>query len=110
MVSQYAYSTANAGLRKHLESQHPKSFRQCVNFEALLAKGGLSPDQGTLDGHVEKLLPKLPFSCERLTAALVKLVAACDLVSEALSNLMIFLLSNIVFVTVICSCRTTRVY
>ncbi|KIJ35444.1 hypothetical protein M422DRAFT_262406 [Sphaerobolus stellatus SS14] len=35
--------------------------------------------QPTLDGHLVKIPPKIPFSPERLSGALVKLISACDL-------------------------------
>ncbi|KIJ50110.1 hypothetical protein M422DRAFT_44546 [Sphaerobolus stellatus SS14] len=78
-VATYAYSTGNSGLKHHLQTRHPRAFKQCLEIETSLGQGGLLGKQGTLDGHVVKTAPKLPFSRERLTGALVKLISACDL-------------------------------
>ncbi|KIJ47619.1 hypothetical protein M422DRAFT_45652 [Sphaerobolus stellatus SS14] len=78
-VATYAYSTGNSGLKHHLQTRHPRAFKQCVEIETSLGHGSLLGKQGTLDGHVVKMAPKIPFSRERLTGALVKLISACDL-------------------------------
>ncbi|KIJ46187.1 hypothetical protein M422DRAFT_46245 [Sphaerobolus stellatus SS14] len=78
-VATYAPTMGNSGLKRHLKNQHPHAFKQCLNIEAGLGQTVSLSSQPTLDGHLVKIPPKIPFLPERLSGALVKLISACDL-------------------------------
>jgi hypothetical protein len=88
-IAQYGQNTGNNALVNHLK-HHPRSWKQ---YEDILLgpEGELGKQfQSTLDGHVQKGAAKVPFSPERLTLAILKLIAACDLVC----NLHYFMLTT----------------
>ncbi|KIJ31094.1 hypothetical protein M422DRAFT_783857 [Sphaerobolus stellatus SS14] len=78
-VAEYAQTTSNDILRRHLKNCHPKAYQQMLDIQVFLDTGTQPDSQKTLDGHLQKIASKIPFSAERLAKALVKLIAACDL-------------------------------
>ncbi|KAF8475449.1 hypothetical protein JB92DRAFT_3102509 [Gautieria morchelliformis] len=80
-VSEYVAKTGDTALVNHLK-KHPRAWGQYQEILLGPGKVTLQKIQGLLDAHIEKIVPKVTFSSEQLRVAIIKLVAACDLVSQ----------------------------
>ena len=68
-----------------LEKAHSRAHEQMLAIQEAIDFGGEVQSQTKLDGHLQKIPPRTPFSKDNLTMLLVRLIAACDLVRLTIS-------------------------